>query len=56
MKRFAIITLTDLKLRKFDSRDELDGALKEFNSRAIPVVVFRWSDLGGCYAVMEQHI
>lgn len=53
MRPFAIIVMTALKVRFFDSKDLTRDAVKDYTRSGIPILVFKWDEQAKIYAPME---
>ena len=53
MSLYAIIILTNLKVRSFGDRESVKNAVADYNRSGIPILVFKWSDNAKVYAPME---
>jgi hypothetical protein len=53
-KKWAILTLHTLKIRHFGNDDDMQSALSVFDSRKMPVEVFKYNIGYGCYAKQRR--
>lgn len=56
MKPYAVIILSGLTVRKFDSKDEAKIAIAELDRRDISHLVLRWSDDAQAYCHIDTAI
>ncbi len=52
-RAYAIVVLTNLKVRSFDDLDSTKHAAADYIRSGIPILVFKWNEGAKVYAPME---